>query len=120
MGVYIPNMEKPKSCDECPILIAQIVGIYCDDKDGELKRVKITECDTNKYHGHTLGEDYEMMYKDCPLIEIDIVRCGECKWGNKDNEGTLWCEHAIGGIMKPTDFCSYGERRNDVNNTERD
>lgn len=69
--IVIPNMSKPKSCDECPILIAQIVGIYCDDKDGELKRVKITECDTNKYHGHTLGEDYEMMYKDCPLIEID-------------------------------------------------
>ena len=47
------------------------------------------------------------------IIEIDLVRCGECKWGNKDNEGTLWCEHAIGGIMKPTDFCSYGERRAD-------
>lgn len=49
--------------------------------------------------------------QSCPLIEI--VRCGECKWSNKDNEGTLWCEHAIGGIMKPTDFCSYGERRAD-------
>ena len=47
------------------------------------------------------------------ISEIDLVRCGECKWGNKDNEGTLWCEHAIGGIMKPTDFCSYGERRAD-------
>ena len=47
------------------------------------------------------------------LPTIDLIRCGECKWGNKDNEGTLWCEHAIGGIMKPTDFCSYGERRND-------
>ena len=47
------------------------------------------------------------------LSTIDLVRCGECKWGNKDNEGTLWCEHAIGGIMKPTDFCSYRERRAD-------
>ena len=47
------------------------------------------------------------------LPRIDLVRCGECKWGNKDNEGTLWCEHAIGGIMRPTDFCSYGERRAD-------
>ena len=76
--IAIPNMEKPKRCDEC------------------VKSLDIECC----------GD-----IRNCPLIEI--VRCGECKWGNKDNEGTLWCEHAIGGIMKPTDFCSYGERRND-------
>lgn len=84
MGVYIPNIEKPKSCWEC------------------------FNADCNHWGEH----GYENS-ADCPIIEIDIVRCGECKWCNKDNEGTLWCEHSIGGIMKPTDFCSYGERRAD-------
>lgn len=81
--IAIP-MEKPKSCNKCPFT-----------------------CEALQFFN---GKDRP---QSCPLIEIDLVTCGECKWGNKDNEGTLWCEHAIGGIMKPTDFCSYGERRND-------
>lgn len=90
MGVYIPNMEMPKdSCWECKAQYNSVCS---------LKREHIR---------------WDGILDDCPLIEIDLVRCGECKWGNKDNEGTLWCEHAIGGIMKPTDFCSYGERRAD-------
>ena len=51
-----------------------------------------------------------------PTIDtiIDIVRCQDCKyWGN------LWggsCEHPAAQIADtlhtgPTDFCSYGERR---------
>ena len=92
MGIYIPNMEKPKDCKECQWHL----DFYIEDEQvGGL--CTITEKDDKE--------------NDCPLIEIDLVRCGECKWGNKDHEGTLWCEHAIGGIMKPTDFCSYGERR---------
>ena len=93
MGVYIPNMSKPKDCSECILADKHLNVLY------EAKYYCRLEADS------------------CPLIEIDIVRCGECKWGNKDNEGTLWCEHAIGGIMKPTDFCSYGERRADEHNT---
>lgn len=119
MGVYIDGFDMPKSCEECPIRIGETVGVYYDSKSDKFKRVKITGCNESKYHTKTLGEGYKMMYNDCPLIEIDIVRCGECKWGNKDNEGTLWCEHAIGGIMKPTDFCSYGERRADEHNIQR-
>lgn len=82
------------------------MGVYVkgNPKEGEYKLIKTTD-------GFVL-EGKDIAYA---CIEIDLVRCGECKWGNKDNEGTLWCEHAIGGIMKPTDFCSYGERRADGN-----
>lgn len=53
--------------------------------------------------------------------QIDIVRCGECKWWVKDGNDSfgyaMFCEHdcSLGGqgIKKPTDFCSYGERRTD-------
>ena len=93
--IAIPNMDKPKRCLECWSGLA--IAINCEAGTG--------------FH----NPDGELIPPDCPLIEIDLVRCGECKWGNKDNEGTLWCEHAIGGIMKPTDFCSYGERRADGN-----
>ena len=39
------------------------------------------------------------------IIEIDLVRCGECVWYEKP-----YCRwHNIDN--KPTDFCSYAERR---------
>lgn len=69
--IVIPNMEKPESCNGCPIRIGETVSIYYDSRSDEFKRVKITGCDESKYHTKTLGEGYEMMYKDCPLIEID-------------------------------------------------
>ena len=42
---------------------------------------------------------------------IDIVRCKECKY-ERDGEEFMWCEHPKGldSIVKPDDFCSYGER----------
>ena len=71
MGVYIPNMEKPRSCDKCPIRIAELFGVYYDSKDGKSKRIKITGCDSSKYNGKTIAEEEKMMYDHCPLIEID-------------------------------------------------
>ena len=48
MGVYIKNMDMPKSCGECRFESAQYVNNYC----------RRTFC--------SLGADYE----HCPLIEI--------------------------------------------------
>lgn len=56
MGVYIPNMEKPKSCDECWAL---------DDKY-DYPMCLITQ--------EQRGYDFNTMTRvmdDCPLIEID-------------------------------------------------
>lgn len=48
-------------------------------------------------------EDVKESYK--------IVTCGECNRSGTDGENTfcMW----LGALRKPTDFCSYGERRND-------
>ena len=81
MGIYIPNMDKPKSCWECPFYDSEYPWT-CD-----------------------LFDTY------CPII--DIVTCGECKYWSIDEQGVAWCEHAIGGLTEPDDFCSYGERRNE-------
>lgn len=83
MGVYNPNMEMPRNCTEC-----------LEFKD---------DCEHywDNYCTH------ESRPNDCPLIEIDLVRCGECAWYEKP-----YCRwHNIDN--KPTDFCSYGERRAD-------
>lgn len=59
MGVYIPNMEKPKDCEVCPFIILD--GAVTDDN----KWVSYSICDLL---GKTIG-DADML-NDCPLIEI--------------------------------------------------
>ena len=44
------------------------------------------------------------------ISEIDLVRCGECKWYDKDFKDCN-IRDSYGWEYKPTDFCSYGERR---------
>lgn len=51
------------------------------------------------------------------LIEIDLVRCGECKWFINEGSVTICDTHEQ--YIEPTDFCSYGERRTDEHNNQR-
>lgn len=84
--IAIPNMDKPKDCWDC-------FNYNCE-------------------HWGTHG--YDFAETDCPLIEIDLVRCGECLNNriNVDGVAESWCYH-FGYEVEPTDFCSYGERRTD-------
>lgn len=94
MGVYIKDMNKPKNCGECPLMI----GSYCAITD-------------NFYFEEA---DYDPT--SCPIEEIDLVRCGECK---RCEERTtlnglpfLYClkmEVSVGSDQ----YCYWGERRND-------
>lgn len=61
MGVYIPNMEKPKHCTECYFV--------CRDQ---------CELQDNSYDYDTFKEQK----KHCPLQKIDLVKCEECEWSN--------------------------------------
>lgn len=46
---------------------------------------------------------------------IDLVRCGECKWGKPYSDKQLECDAlGLSGLKFPNDFCSYGERRERV------
>ena len=62
MGVYIPNMEKPKDCSECILADKHLNGL----------------CEAKYY--------CRLEADSCPLIEI--VRCGECK----QLDHTKWCD----------------------------
>ena len=104
MGVYIPNMEKPKFCDGCDLVKYWVNGSFYCMADG--KELNI-EADIRK---------------DCPLIEI--VHCKDCKWFELDVWGELngipvivaheMCKFWGNGCKtNPNAFCSYGERRDD-------
>lgn len=101
MGVYIPNMDKPKDCEVCPFFVLD--GAIADDNEW----VSYSVCDLLS---KTIG-DADML-NDCPLIEI--VRCGECKWCDngidEDGKPFLKCLGIHYGGTKAEDFCSYGER----------
>ena len=96
--IAIPNMEKPNNCQECPIFL------WCYT--------------ANDWKG----------YEHCPLIEI--VRCKDCIHFHYDKpyiiQGIPVLGHEVcdfwgdGCKTNLNGFCSYGERRNDVNDTERD
>lgn len=98
MGVYLPNMEKPKDCEVCPFFVLD--GAITDDNEW----VSYSVCDLLS---KTIG-DADML-NDCPLIEI--VRCGECKYGTKIvTTGKITC-NLDRQVWEKTDFCSYGERK---------
>lgn len=99
MGVYIPNMEKPKSCyNHC------LEGFIANEEIG---------CPLNDYiESHQFKHS---IHPNCPLIEI--VRCGECEYGTKViTTGKITCK-LDRQVWEKTDFCSYGERRTDEHNT---
>ena len=48
--------------------------------------------------------------EDFPYLFKDIVKCGDCKWYDKDFKDCN-IRDSYGWEYKPTDFCSHGERR---------
>ena len=99
MGVYIPNMEKPKNITRCSY------------------KINPEECKciyTDKVFEETLALIMDHPCPDCPLIEI--VECKDCKWSYIDERdgGTMWCKvHFHDYRVTDDGFCNYGERRTD-------
>ena len=91
MGVYNPNMEKPKDCRKCPRRIQYDDGWSVRDKCLELNR-----------DIHYKYDDRVVMQDDCPLIEI--VECKDCPHGIP-NDYYVICKRD-NRRMSPYDFCS--------------
>lgn len=63
------------------------------------------------YISRLLGVLPLALLNECEKNGIDIVRCKECKWFDKDNLEDTYCTWSKGLCdAKPDDFCSYGER----------
>lgn len=51
--------------------------------------------------------------EDTPTIDaVEVVRCKDCKH-YEENDGCGWLDYDYVTMMKPEDFCSYGERKTD-------
>lgn len=60
------------------------------------------------------AEDFEKAMASFPGDAIQIVRCKDCKYGDYDSKsnGAMVCLRTKDGFWrKETDFCSYGDRR---------
>lgn len=67
-------------------------------------------------------EDAICALKDIPSADVvEVVRCKDCKWYMEyiprkgESAMMCFCNCCIGGQgkKKPTDYCSYGERKED-------
>lgn len=99
MGVYIPNMSKPKNCMDC------IVEEYAD-------------CDICK--GMISASKYaDRRYEHCPLIEIDLERDIPTIWYNRQT-GQYEPKGTKQEVYEWLYKLKNGERRADEHNFERD
>ena len=73
----------------------------------------------NAYH---LTNYTTLILQEAPTVDaVEIVRCMDCKhympqkksahWENRAN----YCNRIVMIKVQPYDFCSYGERKNEVN-----
>ena len=56
---------------------------------------------------------------DSPTVDaVPVVRCRECDHGMPCVDGYVRCSHPSGKsiLMKSSDFCSYGERKEGADN----
>lgn len=68
--------------------------------------------DTYGYGGLTKDNIREII-KSSPTADVaEVIRCKECSYHELDGNGDDWCVWS-GNNIKPTDFCSMGERRTD-------
>ena len=89
MGVYISKlMDMPEHCYECLLRQGNCCLLLYEAIP---PTVPLTRLDT------------------CPLIEIDLVRCGECMRRKKNG----FCLEHNRYEKNDDNFCSYGERRAD-------
>lgn len=94
--IAIPNMSKPKSCDDCSCL--EIDGTFEEDRW------------VSKPYCWLLGEHIrDDKRNDCPLIEI--VQCKDCKRYETQADGLGRCT-GWDRLCNDDHFCSFGERRN--------
>lgn len=83
--------------------------IYCDREPNET-----AYCNKwHKYLDNGCGECKVVTLADV----VEVVRCKDCKGYTPADEtyGTCYAYKGVYGKIKPTDYCSYGERKEEEN-----
>lgn len=104
MGVYIANMAKPSCCGKCILQDGEMCFAIDDGGDG-----------LSLFSLEDLRDFCIKRRDDCPLEEVDLVRCKECKRCEErttlNGLSFLYClkmEVSVGSDQ----YCYWGERRN--------
>lgn len=109
MGVHIRDMQKPKSCAECPLMRGSYCAItdnfYFEEADYDPTSCPIEEVDDIAFG---LYKAYIDGIKPSETPK-EIVRCGECKHLKADGTCDIFADDNI--RPSASDFCSYAERR---------
>ena len=86
------------------------------NKSDYINREMAADCIVIECDDVTL-EQARQAIKDCPSADVvEVVRCKECKHQEKflfdDSRLVCWV-HDTDIVVSPTDYCSYGERKDD-------
>ena len=63
--------------------------------------------------------EYIVRETDCGLatkqeIVGELVRCKDCKHAQDGGPGFVWCPQIVGSLAKESDYCAWGERKDDA------
>lgn len=93
MGVYIKGAKKPTECRMCIFI------------EPSLKNGK------GEWSHRCFLTLKPIEESECPLIEMDIVRCGECKYYEpKDKSRPFDCYKGMLNVFE-NDWCNRGKRK---------
>lgn len=109
MGVYIDGLDMPKSCKRCPFTCEALQFFNGKDRPQRCPLIEIDDeiWENEKYKLIRMTEE-QRVNKEL----AEMVTCGECKhWDKEEHDCNI--RDSYGWNYKPTDFCSYGERRTD-------
>lgn len=82
MGIYIPNMDKPKNCWECPFYDSEYPWT-CDLFDAYCPLIDIVTCGECKYAKYKI-EDAE--YEKCMITQLFVGKSDFCSYGERRTE----------------------------------
>ena len=75
-------------------------------------KLNIDFYDEYEIEGDVYAYGYVSKHQIDEAPSIDIVRCKECIWRDKDNQGEGYCTYVKGlADINDESFCSWGERK---------
>ena len=72
--------------------------------------------DADKLDWWYKGRPIRRVIDEAPTVDaVPVVRCKDCKYrADATDNGNYLCNRKMLGLVRPNDFCSFGERRTET------